>query len=81
MTVVDPAQGGIALLLLGLDLRDVRVKDTPLFVDDPAIARIFAKAHVCPLEHKMAVSHLRPPTIPGAPIIHPPPSDFGGRGV
>jgi hypothetical protein len=34
VTVVDLVQCGIALLLLGLDLGDVRVKGTPLFVDD-----------------------------------------------
>ena len=29
---------------------------------------------MCPLEHKIAVSHLRSPTIHGAPTIHPPSS-------
>jgi len=41
--VVDLVQGGIAPLLLCLNLGDVRVKGTPLFVDDPAIARILPK--------------------------------------
>ena len=40
MTVVNFAQCSIALLLLCLDLGDVRVKGTPLLLDDPAIARI-----------------------------------------
>jgi hypothetical protein len=58
-------QSGVAFQLLCLNLGDVRVKGTPLFVDDPAIARIFAKAHVRPPQHEMAVSYQRPPTIQG----------------
>jgi hypothetical protein len=74
VTVVDPAQGGIALLLLGLDLLDVLLGEMALFLDDVTVTRIAAEPQVCPPEHEIAVSHLRSPTIHGAPIIHPPSS-------
>jgi hypothetical protein len=74
VTVVDLAQSGVALLLLGLDLRDARGAETALLLDNVTVTRIAAEPQVGPLKHKTAVSHLRPPTIHGAPIIHPPSS-------
>jgi hypothetical protein len=70
-TLVDLVQSGIALLLLGLDLGDVGFEIAAGFLDDVTVARIPAEPQVGPPERKIAVSHLRSPTIHGRPD-HPP---------
>jgi hypothetical protein len=48
VTVVDPAEGGIALVLLGLDLRDVRPQGSAVSLDDLAGPRTAVGAQVRP---------------------------------
>jgi hypothetical protein len=68
VTVVELVQGGVVGLLFALDLHDVGFETPPFLFNDMAVARVATETHVGPLEHKMAVSHLRPPTIHGAPM-------------
>jgi hypothetical protein len=70
VTVVDPAEGSIALLLLGLDLGDVSFEIAAIRFDNLPGPGITAQTQVGPLEHEIVVSHLRSPTVHGATVIH-----------
>lgn len=50
VTVVDPPQGGIALLLLGLDLGDVSMQGSAISLNDLTGPRAPVCAKVSPLE-------------------------------
>jgi len=58
VAVADLPQSNILLLLLCLDLSDMRLVSTPLFLNDSTVPWILAKAQVRPLEHKITISHL-----------------------
>ena len=61
VAVADLPQSNILLLLLCLDLSDMRLVSTPLFLNDSTVPWILAKAQVRPLEHKITISHLHYP--------------------